>query len=104
MAQKLFIAGLSFNTTNEGLGAYFGQSGTVVSAAVVTDQYSGRSRGFGFVEMETPEEATQAVAKLNGSELDGRTLKVEIARPKLDSRRDGARGGYGNSGNRGSWR
>jgi cold-inducible RNA-binding protein len=104
MAQKLFVAGLSFNTTNEGLGAYFGRSGTVVSATIVTDQFSGRSRGFGFVEMETPEEATHAVATLNGSELDGRTLKVEIARPKPDSRRDGAQGGYGKSGSRGGWR
>jgi RNA recognition motif-containing protein len=104
MAQKLFVAGLSFNTTNEGLGAYFGQSGTVVSATVVTDQFSGRSRGFGFVEMQTPEEAMQAVATLNGRELDGRTLKVEIARPKVDSRRDGGRGAYGNSGSRGGWR
>jgi RNA recognition motif-containing protein len=104
MAQKLFVAGLSFNTTNEGLGAYFGRSGTVVSANIVTDQFSGRSRGFGFVEMQTPEEATHAVTTLNGSELDGRTLKVEIARPKVDSRRDGARGGYDKSGSRGGWR
>jgi RNA recognition motif-containing protein len=82
MGQKLFIGGISFQTTSEGLGEFFGQSGTVLSANVITDQFSGQSRGFGFVEMATSEEAEKAVAQLNGRELDGRTLRVEVSRPK----------------------
>jgi len=77
MAQKLFVGGLSFNTTNDGLREFFAQSGTVVSANVVTEQFSGRSKGFGFVEMESSEHAQKAVAQLNGRELDGRQIKVE---------------------------
>ncbi|MBI1848322.1 MAG: RNA-binding protein [Candidatus Rokubacteria bacterium] len=104
MAQKLFIGGLSFNTTNEGLREFFAQVGNVASASVVTDQFSGRSRGFGFVEMSTPEEAEQAVRQLNGRELDGRQLKVEMAKPKGSGgggfRREGAGGGGGGRGNR----
>jgi RNA recognition motif-containing protein len=82
MGQKLFIGGISFQTTSEGLGEFFDQSGTVLSANVITDQFSGQSRGFGFVEMATSEEAEKAVAQLNGRELDGRTLRVEVSRPK----------------------
>ncbi len=81
MAQKLFIGGLAFSTTNDGLRDFFAQCGEVTSANVITDQMSGRSRGFGFVEMATAEEATQAVSQLNGRELDGRQLKVELAKP-----------------------
>ena len=100
MAQKLFVGGLSFNTTNDGLRDFFAQSGTVVSANVVTEQFSGRSKGFGFVEMESSEHAQKAVAQLNGRELDGRQIKVEVAKPKTEGRRDSDRGGYG----RGGWR
>ena len=82
MAQKLFIGGISFNTTSEGLREFFAQAGTVISANVITDQFSGRSRGFGFVEMATTEEAQRAVAELNGRDLDGRSLKVEVSKPK----------------------
>src|SRR5439155_16874751 len=96
---KLFVGGLSFNTTSDGLREFFGQSGTVVSATVVTDQFSGRSKGFGFVEMESNEQAQNAVAHLNGRDLDGRSIKVEVAKPKTEGRRDSSRGGYG--GNRG---
>lgn len=85
MAQKLFIGGISFNTTSERLGEFFGQSGTVLSANVITDQFSGQSRGFGFVEMATSEEAEKAVAQLNGRELDGRPLRVEVSKPKAAS-------------------
>ena len=104
MAQKLFVGGLSFNTTNDGLREFFAQSGTVVSANVVTEQFSGRSKGFGFVEMESSEHAQKAVAQLNGRELDGRQIKVEVAKPKTDGRRDSDRGGFGNRGGRGGWR
>jgi RNA recognition motif-containing protein len=93
MAQKLFVGGISFNTSSEELGRFFGQSGSVLTANVVVDQFTGRSRGFGFVEMSTAEEAQQAVAQLDGRELDGRRLKVEVAKPKTEGRRDSARGG-----------
>lgn len=93
MAQKLFIGGIAFTTTSEALGEFFGQSGTVLSANVITDQFSGQSRGFGFVEMSTTEEAERAVAQLNGRELDGRTLRVEVSKPKAASG-SGRSGGF----------
>jgi len=102
MAQKLFVGGIAFATTNEGLRELFAQSGTVVSATVVTDQSTGQSRGFGFVEMSTSEEANQAVQKFNGHNLDGRSLKVEISKPKTGGGGGGGRsGGFGGGGN---WR
>ena len=94
MAQKLFIGSLSFSTTSEGLREFFTQCGNVTSATVITDQFSGRSRGFGFVEMATPEEATAAVQRLNGKDLDGRQIKVEMAKPA------GSGGGGGGGGPR----
>ena len=81
MAVKLFIGSLSFSTTTERLREAFARVGTVESASVVTDRDTGRSRGFGFVEMTTTEEANEAVARLNGSDLDGRRIKVELAKP-----------------------
>src|ERR1700739_4614277 len=75
MAHKLFVGGLPFSTSEERLREVFAQAGTVESAVVVTDRGTGRSRGFGFVEMSTSEEADQAVAKLNGQDLDGRQPK-----------------------------
>ncbi len=77
MAQKLFIGGLAFATSTERLREVFAAAGHVESAAVVTDRDTGRSRGFGFVEMSTAEEADQAIAQFNGKELDGRQLRVE---------------------------
>jgi len=101
MAQKLFVGGIAFATTEEGLREFFAQSGTVVSASVVTDQATGRSRGFGFVEMATEEEANKAVTDIGGRELDGRRLNVEIAKPKASGSRDGGFGGQRRSG---GWR
>jgi RNA recognition motif-containing protein len=101
MSQKLYVGGIAFTTTSEGLRQHFAQSGTVVSASIVTDQFSGQSRGFGFVEMSTPEEAAQAVSQLNDRPLDGRSLKVEVAKPKGDKPR--STGFAGRSGS-GSWR
>ena len=104
MAQKLFIGSLSFSTTSEGLREFFTQCGNVTSATVITDQFSGRSRGFGFVEMSTPEEAQAAVQRLNGKDLDGRQIKVEIAKPAGSGgggggpRRSGPGGGGGRGG------
>ena len=104
MAQKLFVGGIAFATTSERLREVFAQSGTVVSATVITDQATGQSRGFGFVEMATTEEADNAVQALNGRDLDGRSLKVEISKPKTNG--GGARSGGGGFGSRsgGNWR
>ena len=95
MAQKLFIGGLAFSTSSERLRELFAQAGGVESAAVVTDRDTGQSRGFGFVEMASTEEAEAAVKKFNGQEVDGRTLKVEFAKP---AGLGGARSGGGRSG------
>ena len=94
MSQKLYVGGIAFTTTSEGLREHFAQSGTVVSASVVTDQFSGQSRGFGFVEMSSAAEAQQAVSQLNERPLDGRSLKVEVAKPKSDRPRGGGSGGW----------
>jgi RNA recognition motif-containing protein len=97
MAQKLFIGGLAFSTSDARLREVFAQAGVVESAAVVMDRETGRSRGFGFVEMASAQEADAAVKKFNGQEIDGRTLKVEIAKPSgLGGARSG--GGARNSG------
>jgi RNA recognition motif-containing protein len=94
MAVKLYVGGLSYSTTAETLREQFGQCGTVESATVITDRYSGQSRGFGFVEMATSEEAQSAISKLNGQRLDGRAITVELANPQ-GSRPGGGRGGPG---------
>ena len=102
MAQKLFIGGLSFSTSSERLREVFAQAGGVESATVVTDRETGRSRGFGFVEMATTEEAEAAVKKFNGQEVDGRTLKVELAKPSGSGGARSGGGGYRSGGRGGS--
>ena len=82
MAKKLYVGGISYNTTDNGLSDAFAKAGTVVSAQIITDKMSGRSKGFGFVEMSTDEEAQAAIDMWNGKELDGRTLTVNEARPR----------------------
>ncbi|OGY88816.1 MAG: hypothetical protein A2927_00285 [Candidatus Komeilibacteria bacterium RIFCSPLOWO2_01_FULL_45_10] len=81
MAKKLYVGSLSYDTTEEGLKEAFSQAGTVESAAVISDRMSGRSKGFGFVEMSTEEEAQKAIEMFNGQELDGRKIVVNEARP-----------------------
>ncbi|MBI1735573.1 MAG: RNA-binding protein [Candidatus Rokubacteria bacterium] len=107
MAVKLFVGGLSFSTSSDRLRETFAAVGSVESASVVTDRDTGRSRGFGFVEMSTPEEAEQAVSRLNGSTLDGRTIQVEKAKSPTGGgeRRGGpgGRGGFGGGGGRGGY-
>jgi cold-inducible RNA-binding protein len=98
MATKLFVGGLSFSTATERLRELFAQVGAVESAAVVTDRDTGRSRGFGFVEMATAEEAEAAVKKFNGQEVDGRTLKVELSKPSSSGGRGGGGGGFRSGG------
>jgi len=78
MASKLYVGGLAYSTTSEGLREFFAQSGNVLSATVITDRFSGQSRGVGFVEMGTAEEAQNAISQLNGRELDGRRITVEV--------------------------
>jgi len=98
MAHKLYIGGLAFSTSSDRLREVFAQAGAVESAAVVTDRDTGQSRGFGFVEMASAEDAAAAVKKFNGQEVDGRTLKVEIA--NSPSGGGGSRGGGGGGGYR----
>ncbi|OLC14549.1 MAG: RNA-binding protein [Candidatus Rokubacteria bacterium 13_1_40CM_69_27] len=95
MAAKLYIGGLSYSTTSEGLREFFAQSGNVLSATVITDRFSGQSRGFGFVEMGSAEEAQNAIAQLNGRELDGRRIVVEISNPQAPRSGGGGRPGGG---------
>lgn len=85
MAKKLFVGGLSYETTEATLKETFSQAGTVESANVITDKISGRSKGFGFVEMSSEEEAKKAIEMFNGKEIDGRNVTVNEARP-LESR------------------
>ena len=99
MAQKLFVGGIAFSTTSDGLREFFTPCGTVVSATVVTDKSTGESRGFGFVEMSTSEEATAAVGQLNGRSLDGRPLRIEVSQPKTNGG-----GGRPSGAGRGGWR
>jgi RNA recognition motif-containing protein len=106
MAKKLYVGGLSYQTTDDSLRASFAQAGTVVSAVVIKDKFSGQSKGFGFVEMSSDEEANAAIDMWNEKELDGRTVKVNEARPMEERppRRDNysrgpSRGGFG-GGNR----
>ena len=84
MATKLFVGSLSFNINNDQLKELFEPFGTVVSASVIVDRDTNRSKGFGFVEMETDQEAQAAIAGLSGKEVDERTIIVNIARPKED--------------------
>ena len=81
MGTKLYVGGISYNSTEDSLKAAFEQAGTVVSASIITDRMTGRSRGFGFVEMGSPEEAEKAIEMWHDKELDGRRLTVNEARP-----------------------
>ena|SRR5947199_9759690 len=95
MGKKLFVGNLSFSTTSADLESLFGEVGTCESAAVITDRATGRSRGFGFVEMSSPAEAQKAITDLNGRELQGRTLNVSEAHERSGG------GGGGGGGDRG---
>lgn len=97
MAMKLYVGNLSFQTSSEDLQQLFAQAGTVESASVVEDRDTGRSRGFGFVEMASPEEGQKAIEQFNGTDFNGRNLTVNEARPRED------RGGRGGGGGRGGF-
>ena len=106
MGTRIFVGNMPYSTTSADLEQMFSEFGGCESESIVTDRETGRSRGFGFVEMATPAEAEAAVKKFNGSELDGRTLKVEIAKaPGLGGGgpRGGGGGSRGGNSNRGRW-
>jgi RNA recognition motif-containing protein len=102
---KLYVGNLAFQTSSSDLQELFAQAGTVQSASVIEDRDTGRSRGFGFVEMASKEEGDAAIAQFNGKEFNGRNLTVNEARPRDDRGGNrgggGGRGGYGGGGNRG---
>ena len=96
-SNKLYVGGLPYSVTEDRLEELFSAHGTVESAKVITDRMTGRSRGFGFVEMSSQEEAQQAIDKLNGTDLEGRSLTVNEAKPQEP------RGGGGGGGGRDRW-
>jgi cold-inducible RNA-binding protein len=106
MTMKLYVGNLSFNTSSSDLEELFSQRGTVESASVITDRDTGRSRGFGFVEMSTREEGEAAIRDLNGTEVDGRTLTVNEARQREERSGGGGsnRRGAGGGGGGGNWK
>ena len=97
---KLYVGNLSFNTTNQDLNELFATVGTVESSNIIEDRETGRSRGFGFVEMASQAEGEAAISQLNGKEVDGRELKVNEAKPQ---ERNGGGGGGGGRGGRGGY-
>ena len=106
MSMKLYVGNLAFQTSSSDLQQLFGQAGTVESASVIEDRDTGRSRGFGFVEMSSKEEGEAAISQFNGKEFNGRNLTVNEARPREDRGNrggggGGGRGGYGGGGGRG---
>ena len=99
MSTKLYVGNLSFSVTEDDLHNYFAQAGTVESAKVIEDRDTGRSRGFGFVEMSSSEEAMAAIEQFNGQDFEGRSLVVNEARPREEGGGGGGgRGGYGGGG------
>jgi RNA recognition motif-containing protein len=112
MAKKLYVGGLPYSTNEDALKSAFSQAGTVESAVIIIDKMSGRSKGFGFVEMASDDEATAAIEMWNGKEFEGRTITVNEARPMeaRPPRRDGGfnrgggnRGGFGGGQRRNNW-
>lgn len=102
MAKKLYVGGLSYQTDQQALQDLFSQAGTVASAAIITDRMTGRSKGFGFVEMATEDEAQNAISIFNGKEVDGRNITVNEARPQ-EARPQRSGGGFNRGGGRGGY-
>ena len=98
MGKKLYVGNLPYSVSDSTLEQLFGQFGTVQSAQVIMDRDTGRSKGFGFVEMGSDQEAQAAITGMNGKEIDGRSLTVNEARPKEGGGGGGGRGGYGGGG------
>ena len=96
MGAKLYVGNLPYNVTEERLQQHFAQHGSVISARIITDKFSGRSKGFGFVEMSSAQEAEKAIASLNGTDFEGRNIVVSEARPQTPREpRPGGVGGFG---------
>ena len=103
MSSKLYVGNLSFDTSDHDLETAFGEIGTVESVNIIEDRDTGRSRGFGFVEMSSQEEAQNAISELDGKEVDGRNLKVNEAKPRQNRGGGGHRGGRGGGGGGGGY-
>jgi RNA recognition motif-containing protein len=107
MGSKIYVGGLPYSATEQELNSLFAAHGNVESARVITDKFTGQSRGFGFVEMSSGEEANKAIAALNGTQMGGRTLTVNEAKPQEPRSGGGGdrggRGGFGGGGNRDRW-
>jgi RNA recognition motif-containing protein len=93
MSKKLYVGNLPYSVTDQSLNDAFAQCGTVQSAKVIMDRDSGRSKGFGFVEMSTDSEALESISRLNGTSIDGRSMNVSEAKP-MAPRAEGSRGGF----------
>ncbi|GJL51599.1 RNA recognition motif domain-containing protein [Candidatus Nitrospira salsa] len=103
MSLKIYVGGLPYATTDAELNDLFAAHGTVESVKIITDKFTGQSRGFGFVEMAGSEEGNAAIAALNGTQLDGRTLTVNEARPQEPRSPGGRGGGFGGGNKGGRW-
>ena len=107
MGSKIYVGGLPYSATEQELNSLFAAHGNVESARVITDKFTGQSRGFGFVEMSSGEEASRAISALNGTQMGGRTLTVNEAKPQEPRSGGGDRGGRGGfgggGGNRDRW-
>lgn len=104
MAKKLFVGSLPYSITEDEMRQFFSEAGEVSSVTIVTDKMTGRSRGFGFVEMANDDHAAKAIETLNGKAMGGRTITVSEARPMGSGpRRDNGGGGYGGGGRRNEW-
>jgi cold-inducible RNA-binding protein len=103
MGKRLYVGNLAYGMTDSDLQRLFEPHGAVTSAQVITDRETGRSKGFGFVEMANDQEAQAAIQALHGQQIEGRTLTVNEARPKTEGGGGGGRGGYGGGGGRGGY-
>lgn len=103
MSKKLYVGNLSYSVSNDDLEQAFASFGTVASATVLTDRDTGRSKGFGFVEMSSTQEAQSAIEGMNGREMGGRALTVNEARPREERPAGRSFGGGGNNNRRGGW-
>lgn len=99
MGKKLYVGNLAFSVTSESLGSWFGQHGTVESAKVITDRDTGRSKGFGFVEMASSDEADTCIREMSGHEMEGRQVNISEAKPQ-EPRSSGGGGGFGRGDSR----
>ena len=98
---NIYVSNLSFQVNSQDLQEMFAEYGEVTSAKVITDKYTGKSRGFGFVEMPQDSEANQAIQELDNAEVNGRNISVSVAKPREERPSRGGGGGYGGGGNRG---